>query len=330
MSARPTACDSTAAARASPWAAVRFATAAIGCPASGGSAPSARSSCRPRRSGRRARRDRRIPAAQGRRRPPEPRRGFRRSPSRPERDGRREAPAGRDGPAGARSSRLESVSHLPEDLALARHERVETGRHPEQVQRGTVVTEPVEQRARARRIVAGEREQGRGRSLVEIGSVVVARKVELCPVAGRENDCLTAVRELAGRARRAGWRRRRPAPAARRAPGDARLRRGRVSRGEVGQREDDGDEREAGDEEGGETAAADRPSRRRSRPRRRAPQIVSATAIGRSKSPRSKLARPTTIPAVSTPSEISAVRAESRSSVSSGGRRSRSTPSRVA
>ena len=45
---------------------------------------------------------------------------------------------------GAGGAVLVGDPDLAEDLALAGHERVEAGRHPEQVQGGSVVTEPVE------------------------------------------------------------------------------------------------------------------------------------------------------------------------------------------
>ena len=90
---------------------------------------------------------------------------------------------------------LERVPHLAEDLALARHERVEPGGDAEQVQRGAVVAEPVEHGGERRAVVACEREQRR-RSRARPGAslVVVAREVELGAVAGREHDRLAARR----------------------------------------------------------------------------------------------------------------------------------------
>ena len=64
-------------------------------------------------------------------------------------------------------SELERVPHLAEDLALARDERVETGRDAEQVQRGTVVAEPVENRGERRGVGAREREQRLAATFVE-------------------------------------------------------------------------------------------------------------------------------------------------------------------
>ena len=93
---------------------------------------------------------------------------------------------------------LERVAHLAEDLALARDERVETGRDAEEVQRGTVVAEPVENRGErgavvARRARAATRSPRSSRSRRRL----VAREVELGSVAGREHDGLAAVGELA-------------------------------------------------------------------------------------------------------------------------------------
>ena len=63
---------------------------------------------------------------------------------------------------------LERVPHLAEDLALARHERVEPGGDAEQVQRGAVVAEPVEHGRERRAVVACEREQRGARALVQV------------------------------------------------------------------------------------------------------------------------------------------------------------------
>ena len=129
----------------------------------------------------------------------------------------------------ARRAALEGVAHLAEDLALSRHERVEAGRDAEQVQRGAVVPEAVEDGRERGAVVAGEREQRGARALVQIGAVVVAREVELRPVAGREHHGLAPVGELARESRARRRRRRRRAPAARRVPGGARRRRARAS-----------------------------------------------------------------------------------------------------
>ena len=88
---------------------------------------------------------------------------------------------------------LEGVPHLAEDLALARHERVEAGGDAEQVQRGAVVAEPVEHRSERRAVVAREREQRGARALVQVVARVVAREVELGAVARREHDRLAPV-----------------------------------------------------------------------------------------------------------------------------------------
>ena len=73
---------------------------------------------------------------------------------------------------------------LAEDLALAGHERVEAGRHPEQVQGGSVVTEPVELRS-GRQRVGGE-------SFGRVG--VGVHGVDLRAVAGREAHDLGPLR----------------------------------------------------------------------------------------------------------------------------------------
>jgi hypothetical protein len=73
---------------------------------------------------------------------------------------------------------------LPEDLALTGHERVESGRDPEQVQGGGVATEPVEV-GRCRQSVDGE-------SFGRIG--VGVDGIDLRAVARREAHDLGALR----------------------------------------------------------------------------------------------------------------------------------------
>ena len=63
---------------------------------------------------------------------------------------------------------LEGIAHLAEDLALAGHERVETGGDAEQVEGGAVVAEPVEHRRERGPSSPGELEQRGARALVEI------------------------------------------------------------------------------------------------------------------------------------------------------------------
>ena len=58
---------------------------------------------------------------------------------------------------------LERVAHLAEDLSFSRDERVEARRDAEQVQRGTVVAEAVENGGERCAVVAGEREERRAR-----------------------------------------------------------------------------------------------------------------------------------------------------------------------
>ena len=60
----------------------------------------------------------------------------------------------------ARRAGLERVAHLPEDLPLARDERVEPGGDAEQVQRGRLVGEPVRDRSEGVGVRARQREQG--------------------------------------------------------------------------------------------------------------------------------------------------------------------------
>ena len=92
-------------------------------------------------------------------------------------------------------ARLVGGAHLAEDLALARHERVEPGRDAEEMERGSLVAQAVE-RGLDLRLELGER---RDRAL--LGLVGVLRDdVELGAVARREADGLA---ELARRARAA-------------------------------------------------------------------------------------------------------------------------------
>ncbi len=84
---------------------------------------------------------------------------------------------------------FEGRPHLAEDLALAGHERVETGRDPKEVQRRRLVAQPVERRAEVRAAVAGEVGQ---RPDGELLDVLLTDEVELGPVARREHDRLAA------------------------------------------------------------------------------------------------------------------------------------------
>ena len=101
-------------------------------------------------------------------------------------------------------ARLEGVAHLPEDLALARHHRVEAGGHAEEMERRRLVGEAVRDRSERLGRRPREREQ---RAVGEVGQsvLVLRREVELGAVAGRENDRLVrrvgrrqAVRECPG------------------------------------------------------------------------------------------------------------------------------------
>ena len=124
---------------------------------------------------------------------------------------------------------LECVSHLAEDLALARHERVEAGGDAEQVERGAVVAEPVEHVARAPRR-RRPRARAARRSPARPGDRRRRRSRGRAPCGCRSR---APPPRSPARARRRGQRRRlrrrRRAPGARRGPGGARRRRGRVS-----------------------------------------------------------------------------------------------------
>ena len=86
-----------------------------------------------------------------------------------------EQPSGRDG--------LERSTHLAEDLAFARDERVEPRRHPEQVQGGVLVVQTVEHVVER---LAGKRGQCVCRVLLE-----TTAEIDLGAVARREADSVT-------------------------------------------------------------------------------------------------------------------------------------------
>ena len=182
--------------------------------------------------------------------------------------------------------RLERRPHLAEDLALARHERVEPGRDAEEVQRGRVVVQAVEhaverlagELARAPRAARVLRRRRRG----------TARSG--CRSRGRRP------RRASGRGRRAAAGRARRARATRPARRDARGRRASVSC-EVasGEREPrDDHEREAAEREVGgaptgrakhEEATVDEPGQRPSAPRARRVEPPLLRAGGRGRQP---------------------------------------------
>jgi hypothetical protein len=80
-------------------------------------------------------------------------------------------------------------AHLAEDLALAGHERVEPAGDAEEMQRRALVAEPVERRPQLARAAAREPFQRRDGRLL---GALLAREVELCPVARREDHGLLA------------------------------------------------------------------------------------------------------------------------------------------
>ena len=84
---------------------------------------------------------------------------------------------------------LVRVTHLAEDLPLARHERVEAGRHAKEVKRRSLAPEAVELD-----LALGE---SRARALLRLIGIGVSQ-VELSPVARREADGLSAVRQALG------------------------------------------------------------------------------------------------------------------------------------
>jgi hypothetical protein len=81
-------------------------------------------------------------------------------------------------------------AHLPEDLTLTRHERVEAGGHSEEMQRRRVIREPVREGGD---LVAAEETKRLQRLLVG----ALADHVQLGAVARRETDALPVARELA-------------------------------------------------------------------------------------------------------------------------------------
>ena len=63
---------------------------------------------------------------------------------------------------------FEGTPHLAENLALAGYERVEPGRHAEEMERGRLVSEPVEDGAELLRPVTRQLRQGRDRELLHV------------------------------------------------------------------------------------------------------------------------------------------------------------------
>ncbi len=89
----------------------------------------------------------------------------------------------------ARRARLVGGAHLAEDLALARHHRVEPGCDPEEVERRSLVAQPVEHRPQ---LVLGQ--PGNLRQRLDAAPLrVSADEVELRAVAGREADRLAVL-----------------------------------------------------------------------------------------------------------------------------------------
>ena len=129
--------------------------------------------------------------------------GSRRSRSRHELACPRGAPAEEAVEQRAGASGFEGVPHLPQDLSLAGHHRVETGRDAEEVQRGGFVCEPVQHRLETRRVLAREREE-RATARCSSRASSLGREVDLGAVARREDDRLAPVGERGERDRRAG------------------------------------------------------------------------------------------------------------------------------
>ena len=99
------------------------------------------------------------------------------------------------GPGGLR--RVEGLTHLPEDLGLARNERIEPGGHPEEMVSSRHVAEPVE-----RGLKLGLREAGERRELVQralrASPCLRAGEVDLRPVARREHGGFAVASREAG------------------------------------------------------------------------------------------------------------------------------------
>ena len=112
---------------------------------------------------------------------PRPSAGMQRHPEEPI-----EQRAGRAG--------LERIAHLAEDLALARHHRVEAGRDAEQVECRRLVGEPVENGGRASLSGTRELQEAALRTVIQI-EVGGGCEIQLCSVAGGEHDRLTSVGE---------------------------------------------------------------------------------------------------------------------------------------
>ncbi len=101
-----------------------------------------------------------------------------------------------------RRAGLERVTHLAEDLALARNHRVEARRDAEKVQRGRLVRQPVRNGSKGLRGGPGEREQ-RAVGAIRKPGVLLGSDVELGAVARREDDGLEGLsrRELSRESR---------------------------------------------------------------------------------------------------------------------------------
>ena len=78
--------------------------------------------------------------------------------------------------------------HLPEDLPLARNQRVQSGRHPEEVKRSGLVGKPVQHRGDLVAALPCKCEQSP--ACLDVELVILDRsQVDLGAVAGRENYC---------------------------------------------------------------------------------------------------------------------------------------------
>ena len=92
---------------------------------------------------------------------------------------------------GAGRADVVRVANLPEDLALAGHERVQARCDTEEVERGRLVAQPVQHRLERGSLLLGELEQRRDGTFLQ-GCRLTRREVELRAVAGGEDDALAA------------------------------------------------------------------------------------------------------------------------------------------